>query len=464
MRNCYKFIIVLTFLTSYTFGQKFDVDTIYNSGPVASRINFVILPDGYQANEMDKFRSDVQGFIDKFLSTPPYTNYRHYFNFYAVRVPSLESGADHPGTALDVSEPVQPVIAVNNYFSSTFDYSSIHRLVLPTDFVKVYQVVADNFPLYDHIIVLVNSEYYGGSGGAFSTATTHSLSAEVVMHELGHSFGLLSDEYYAGDGYAGESVNMTKETDPDKVKWKNWLGTDNVGIYQHCCGGNSAQWYRPHQNCKMRVLNAPFCPVCTQALIEKIHALAPALESYFPAENNITVDSGILTFHVQNIPIEPNTLKVSWEVNGKSLSNESDTLLVSPDDLNPGDNKITVYVEDTTDLIRIDNHHTIHTQSVSWLVQKNTSGSFEISSEKHHLDAQIYPNPTTDELHISVTGWAGGQLSIIIRDEAGKVKFRKNPDSGNNLKVNVSSWSPGPFFIEFYSGRSLVGVRKIIVE
>ena len=100
--------------------------------------------------------------------------------------------------------------------------------------------LAKNFPNYDQVCILANTPYYGGSGGSYATTTLNTASNEIYAHEIGHSFAALSDEYYAGDGYAGERVNMTKETNPLLVKWKNWMNINGIGIYQHCCGGNSA--------------------------------------------------------------------------------------------------------------------------------------------------------------------------------------------------------------------------------
>ena len=69
----------------------------------------------------------------------------------------------------------------------------------------------------------------------------HRSANQIAIHQIGHSFGKLKDEYYAGDQYATENaVNMTQVTDPALVKWKNWIGDNGIVIYQHCCGGNSS--------------------------------------------------------------------------------------------------------------------------------------------------------------------------------------------------------------------------------
>jgi hypothetical protein len=89
---------------------------------------------------------------------------------------------------------------------------------------------------------------------------------DVAYHELGHSFGKLADEYWFSG--SGESPNKTKTSDPETVRWKNWLNTGNIRIYQFT---ENTAWYRPHQNCEMRYLNRQFCNVCRETLIEKTY-------------------------------------------------------------------------------------------------------------------------------------------------------------------------------------------------
>ena len=228
-------IFFLGFLHS-NFAQVFEMDTILWNGNTNKRINYVFLADGYQQSELNQFVTDVEGVTNALFNTTPFFEYRNYFNVFAIKVPSNESGAKHPGTAND--EPGnQPVVAVDNYFGSTFDFADIHRLVVATENFKISNVLAANFPDFDQSFILVNSPYYGGSGGSNAVSTTHVNAGEIAIHEIGHSFAHLSDEYFAGDQFLGESPNMTSVTDPAIVKWKNWYGDEGIGIFPHCCGG-----------------------------------------------------------------------------------------------------------------------------------------------------------------------------------------------------------------------------------
>ncbi len=352
--------------------QIFPVDTIRYNGNPSKFINLVFLSDGFQGAELSTFTSNVQNFTGYLFEISPFKEYANYFNVFAINVPSVDSGASHPGTASDVTEPAFPVASVNNYFGSRFDVSSIHRLLAPANFGSINSVMINSFPQFDQRLILVNSPYYGGSGGSIATASLNGSSFEIMVHEMGHSFAGLSDEYYAGDGFASEKMNMTKETNPTLVKWKNWLDEDGVGIYQHCCGGNSAQWYRPHQGCKMRFLGSgyPFCPVCKETLFERIHAVfgTPVL-SYQPNSSAIISCSEPIMFKLSTVKPVPNTLKVTWNLNGTVLPNTTDSIMISVGQAAAGINTLSATIMDTTSLTRSEAHFQSHSHTINWTFQ-----------------------------------------------------------------------------------------------
>lgn len=352
--------------------QTFQVDTILYNGNPSKFINLVFMSDGFQASELPSFRSNVENFTGFLFQIQPFKEYANYFNVFTINVPSAESGASHPGTATDVTEPAFPVANINNYFGSRFDVSGIHRLLVPSDFSAMNNVLASNFPMFDQKLLLVNSPYYGGSGGSTATASLNGSSFEIMVHEMGHSFAGLADEYYAGDGFASERLNMTKETNPALVKWKNWLNYDGVGIYQHCCGGNSDQWYRPHQGCKMRFLGAsfPFCPVCKEAIFEKIHQVfgTPVL-SYQPASNTVISCGDPIIFKLNTVKPDPNTLKVTWKLNGALLASHADSLQINAAQALAGTNTLVATIQDTTAFTRSELHFQSHSHNISWTFQ-----------------------------------------------------------------------------------------------
>ena len=368
-------LILQFFLIVAIFGnaQIFEIDTIQYSGDGDKRINIVILSDGYQENELDQFVVDANNFSDAFFAKTPYLEYQNYFNVFAIKVPSNESGASHPGTASDVAEPAHPISMVDNYFGSTFDGGGIHRLLVVGNTSAVSNVLALNFPTYDQVLILANTTYYGGSGGTFPVASLDESSNEIAIHEIGHSFARLVDEYYAGDQFAGEGVNMTQTTDPLAVRWKNWISSNGIGIYQHCCSGNSGDWFRPHENCIMRYLNRSFCSVCIEGTIERIHSLILPIDDFAPSNSTtIIATENPIGFSINTVDPLPNTLQTNWSLNGLNFENNTNVAMVTNSDLNVGENTLTVSVEDTTQLLRVDDHEIAHIQFVIWSIENNT--------------------------------------------------------------------------------------------
>ena len=288
-------IILTLILNPFTgFTQVFDVEAIKVSGANDKRINLVILSEGYQSSEFSKFKTDAESLVNDMFTQSPFMEYTNYFNVHIIKVPSNESGADHPGTATDVVEPKSPLKSVDTYFNATFDAWGYHRFLYyginyadaASAEAKINSVLASNFPTYDVALILVNESEYGGTGGEFPIASTNS--NEISIHELGHSLFNLLDEYYPGDGRLREDTNATQESNPALIKWKNWLSINNVGIYAYGTSGEAATWYRPHQNCKMRYLGVPFCSVCKEGMVEKIHDLISPIDTYTPVNNSIS--------------------------------------------------------------------------------------------------------------------------------------------------------------------------------
>lgn len=462
-----KITLLLTLiLSNLVAAQTFDVETIYNSGPDDKRLNIVILGDGYKESELNQFILDAKSFANQLFSESPYLEYKNYFNVYAIKVPSKESGANHPGTATDVTEPDIPVKVVDNYFGSAFDAFGIHRLLVPTNYNAINSVMASNFPAYDQIIMLVNSPYYGGSGGGnLSTFSMHPSANQIGIHELGHSLGNLTDEYYAGDQYAGESANMTQQTDPALVKWSNWMNFDNVGIYQHCCGGNSAQWYRPHEDCKMRVLNADFCPVCKEGTIERIHSLVMPIDSFLPVETSI--DAGAeanINFELDLIETLPtNTLSTTWTLNGVALNSSDSNISIAKTNLIDGANILTAVVQDKSALLRVKNHEKIHIYSVQWTINYDAKLGL-INSEGLSANSSIiaYPNPVDNILNISFKNPIAGNFAASLYSIDGKLIKNVNNSNQKTLKIDMEGLNAGIYIVKYFLDSTFLSAQQII--
>jgi hypothetical protein len=405
--------------SGFVSAQEFDKQIIFENGPPEQRINLVFLPDGYLTGDMTKFITDVNNVVNEIFGQSPFKEYKPYFNVYAVLVPSNQSGARHPQTSLNSDcAPIPQVNSVDNYFGSTFDFGGIHRLLVPLNESKIASVLADNYPLYDQAFVLVNSPHYGGSGGDVATASTNNSSSEVAIHEIGHSFAELADEYWA-DGYEHEAPNMTQESNSSLVKWKNWVGTSSVGVYPY---EGHPTWFRPHQNCKMRILNVPFCAVCRETFVERIHRLVDPIISYSPEETDFEIQEGGIDFSVDLIAPIPNTFRIQWIRNGEELSVSKDQpeLYLSVNSLATGVNSIKVQMVDTTTLTRSTSHFQTHVYEIEWTITTDNITGIEINSVRAEYEIEIYPNPVADQLTVSYSLPNHAKVNIDLVSAEGK--------------------------------------------
>ena len=385
MRFFKSFILtaICTFSTSLN-AQKFDIDTIQYQGNDKKMINLVILGDGYTKDELKYFKEDASNFTTYFFKTEPFGNYSNYFNVFAINTISKDSGVKHAKNATDcpkdhkldleklpirfnkfMRDDYMPKSDPSTIFGSTFDSYGMHRLVVPQNVSKIKEVLASHIPNYTQVVILVNSPYYGGSGGEFATSTVNFKSNDIAVHEIGHSFGQLGDEYWAGNQYANEKLNFTNK--PTDVPWKKWIGTNGIGIYAYGDKGSASNWYRPHEYCKMQYLVAPFCSVCQEVFVETIHQKTNPILSFKPKNEKPISSDSIKLFSVKLAKPSPNTLKVEWFLNGKKVALNKDSIYINKGDYQKGLNNVRVEIRDTTALVRTDDHHS-HVYTENWNV------------------------------------------------------------------------------------------------
>ncbi|KMQ67202.1 von Willebrand factor A [Chryseobacterium sp. FH2] len=444
-------------ISSFCFAQVFETVPVLQNGSNDKRINIAVMGDGFTAAQQADFINSAQNTVNYLFTKTPYKEYKNYFNAYAIKVVSAETGVKHPGTATDVTEPVIPVSNPNNYLGSSFDFG-VHRCIYSNTTNKVAQVLAANLPDYDITYILGNSTEYGGCGGTYAFASLNASSNEIVVHELGHSFGQLADEYwFAG---SGELANKTQTSDPATIRWKNWVGLNGVGIYPHA---ESPTWYRPHQNCEMRYLNREFCSVCTEAIIERIHSLVSPIDSFTPANTGTVDGTSNITFTVNEIFPIPNTLTNSWTLNGTLLASTGNTLSITPSQLNSGNNTLLFSVTDGTSLIKVTNHSAVHFANVTWTLNKTTLGTSEIKAEERRFS--IYPNPANNEFYIKGKQNFGKDIKVAFYDASGRVIPAKyEMKDASTIFVDINGIPSGVYTFVVTENKSLIVSQKIIKE
>ncbi len=404
----YLFLLLIT-IPSFA-QQKFKVDTLVNNGDVGNRINVVILGDGFTAQELPGFVTAARSFAGSFNAYEPFKQYSRYLNFFCISTPSAESGISNPGTAPDAYYN-HPVVQVNNFYGGTFG-TGIHRLTgLSKDYL-IYEVLANNFPEYDMIIVILNTPFYGGSGGVYATFTLDNRANLIGIHEIGHSFGKLSDEYWAGSYYARENINMTKETRREYIRWKDWLGTGNTGIFPHGTTAEMAQWMKPaNADCLMETLDKPYCAVCREATVERIFSLVSPVDRADPDFRSVIHLSAPRDFEIDLIRPDPNTLRVLWDLNGTPAGG-AEKVTIKPEDLNQEVSTLTATVVDETPLSR--KNPALRTTSITWKISGGTAPGITIVPEK-----EIVCSGESTQLSVKgCTGsilWGSGETTGIIR-------------------------------------------------
>lgn len=467
-----SFLCFLLFFSStyIVAAQIFNVETIKGNINNDTRLNLVILSEGYQATELDKFKTDAESFVSDMFAQSPFLEYTNYFNVHIIKVPSNESGADHPVTATDPYEPGGAPKFVDTYFNATFDAFNIHRfLFYGIDYadsasaeLKIISVLADNFPTYDQTLILVNSSEYGGIGGEFPISSTNS--NEIAIHELGHSMFDLKDEYLLPDVFYGEAINMTQETNTSLVKWKNWINENGINIYPHGTSGVPATWYKPQigDKCKMEKLDQPFCSVCKEGIIEKIHSLISPIDAYTP--NNNTVDSSAfpLDFQLDLIKPDPNTLNSEWTLNTVSFASNVDDVSILETDLVEGNNTLTTVVHDNSPFLRVDNHDSFHVHTVTWTINYTSLGVDDILSEANNYNISLYPNPTNSILNLKFESSTSSNLKVDIISLDGKKVKSTNLSNYENKQVDISNLSQGVYITNFYASNVLIASKRLV--
>lgn len=204
-------------------------DYIYEAlknGEPQNKVDLVFLAEGYIGEDREKFQSDVDRFAGYLFQTEPYKSAKEKFNVYGIFRPSEERSMDEPrqGSYKKTS------------LNASFNAFDLDRYML-TEEGKRLREIAAQVP-YDTIIILVNSKRYGG-GGIYNdyciTTVDNTASKRVFLHEFGHSFAGLADEYYTSEvaysdfyprGVEPLEPNITALLNPEQVKWRDLLSPD----------------------------------------------------------------------------------------------------------------------------------------------------------------------------------------------------------------------------------------------
>lgn len=250
-----------------------------HNGDPHNHIDVVIVPEGYGPGDTLKMRRDLKAFCDYLLAQESFRSRRKDFNVWGIPLTGQESGITDPNKGLYVESLV----------GASFNTFGADRYLMTEKMFQLHNAIG--WTPCDHIIIMANTDKYGGGGiyNFYAMSSLNKMAPMVLPHELGHSIGGLADEYVDPNlSYGDMHPLATEPTEPNittlvhfDCKWQAMLPegtpvptpaneevprTENgpIGVYEG--GGYHAKGvYRPAMNCMMRNY-APFCPVCQERM------------------------------------------------------------------------------------------------------------------------------------------------------------------------------------------------------
>jgi hypothetical protein len=293
--------------------------TIINNGSPSNRVDIVFVGDGYTQADLNAglYDQHLQIFLDHAFTTggtlaDPMPRYKNFFNVHKITVASNESGADIPSQS----------IFRDTALDATYDTEGVERFLTisgaKADALRDIELAGTGITA-DVQLAAVNHSKYGGTfyDGWGVYAGANSAANDFELHEFGHAFAQLGDEYggittpYTGPEPT-EFRNVT--TDPTGQKWSEWLGFVDprdaaltIGVHEGAAGYDQGI-YRPSQNSKMRNLYRPFDAVSRQAIIHNVYADVDPLDDWL--DNGSTVVDAELWAEV----VDSDVIKLEWYV------------------------------------------------------------------------------------------------------------------------------------------------------
>ncbi len=342
-------------------------------GPVLSnRLNLVIVGDGFTAAEQQKLREAAVKFSQIFFTSKEIGTHRDGWSLHVLDAVSAQSGADDPSTNT----------SVDTLFDGNFGCAGIDRLYCVND-SKVFSYVLQHYPQFDFVLVVGNSTKYGGAGGRLSTYTLHDSAVDVAIHELGHTFARLADEYvddanahlylpgYCENCYA----NITQLTDLTQVKWRHWFsdpakvptqpGQAGVGLFE---GGyySSKGFYRPKNNSFMLALGQPIGEVNGEAWVNQLYQNIGMYHSRQPQQQQVVQTRGQNQQFSFALSVGSAQQKVQWYLNGQVMPQFDNKTDISCCQDQSQNYQITAVITDISGLIKAP---ALVSKEVQWNVQ-----------------------------------------------------------------------------------------------
>ena len=404
-------------------------EPVITNGPHDNRVDIVFLGDGYTASEIDTvYANNIAAMLDHMFNDgeDPFPRYRNFFNVSRLDVISAESGVDEP----------QSGITRDTALDATFQYDGVtDRLAYISDFLANQYVAQLPFAV-DMRYVTLNSSTYGGGGGYYAVYSGNNESSpEVALHEQGHSFAGLADEYDYGGGNhysGGEPAEPNVTTSSNGDKWSEWLGYDQpgIGVIGAYEGARYYQQglYRPSDNSKMRSLGQPFDAIGREAFIQRIYEyvrpIDEALTTIAPVSTSATLWADI---------VDPLVIQMQWYVDDLPVTGATGPYFVPADyGFGTGNHTVMLQAWDDTDWVRrgID---ALYDQRV-WQVQAGLSTpGLVFSSSAESLD--LTEGGVSQDFEIRLSTAPSSPVTLTISDN-GQIQT-----TSSTLTFTTENWN-----------------------
>ena len=352
------------------------VEKIVDNGKSEDKIDIVIVADGYMADREKKFVGDARAIKDRLFETEPFKSHKNDFNIHTVFLASEEGGAGYDCTGNPIRDRGCKSDVRDTAFQTTFVVSGLAekfgfnvepgatRAAMPLQVAKLYEV-ASSVP-FDQIVLVANTDRTSGFAGLyFSVVTAFDERFDfphTAVHELGHSYGLLGDEYSAESDACLSSeprislpVNIASSLKP--LKWEalvdegapiptpdSMSNSVDIGAFE---GAYSCEdHYRPAATCKMRDSNTEFCAVCSQQLVNRIGTGIDAISAAGPT---ITKTKDGLSITIDNV--ENRQVKIT--LGTEEVPSKDGVATITRDQIGTDWKELKVVVEFTSDFVKV---------------------------------------------------------------------------------------------------------------
>lgn len=332
------------------------------TGDPAARFSMVVMGDGYTAAEMPRYREHLDKHLNVLWSIEPFRSYRNYINVYSVEIVSADSGVTCDP---EVREQKNTPLGLN-FGGGCTNINARGITVAQGKQQAVRDYAAKATPHFDQILIIANTDTYGGIGGSLATTSGgNSLGPLITPHELGHSLGRLQDEYtYSargkpGGAYTGgepNSAHMTIMSIEDmltkQAKWFRWLGVESesggkIGRYEGGSQRTTGIW-RPSKHSMMISVGYYFDQPSRERMVQRISEqvkLIAGASPEGPAPSSVVwIETPQPVYH---------ELNVTWAVDDKPIERAGNQryLDLTPLKLAAGA-KVTATVVDPTTFVR----------------------------------------------------------------------------------------------------------------